>query len=215
MDVKSSNTPTILSLSRNFSEVEAKLLVTKEITGIIKFLNLGKNMNAEQVLETVELIFINFPNVQIADLKLFSSRFKAGYYGKAYDRLDGQTILLALNKYVEEKMQWNEEMNLREHENRNKDSGKIDSRIIEVMKKVLESSKPKFEEPKEVKPSKPKNTDEYQRIYMQFINLMKKYQLKPGISILKINGLILDWEKFYYRKLNNYKNLQNGFSSKS
>lgn len=60
-------------------------------------------MNADQVMKTVELILEDFSHLKPDDFKLCFNRAKKGYYGKAYDRIDGMVIFEWLQVYEFEK----------------------------------------------------------------------------------------------------------------
>lgn len=65
-------------------------------------------MTDTQVLETCKLILQEYYFLKIEDLKLCFDGMKTGKYlenGQLYDRLDGNIILGALNKYTEERIQ--------------------------------------------------------------------------------------------------------------
>lgn len=74
------------------------------ISDLVEFFNVGKTMDAEQVKATSDLIAKEFYFLKFDDLKLIFNRMKTGFYGKAYDRIDGQTICLAIREYCEERM---------------------------------------------------------------------------------------------------------------
>ncbi len=60
-------------------------------------------MNDAQLVETAKLIMNEFYFLKVSDLQLFFQRFKTGYYGQLFDRLDGSVIMVALREYCEEK----------------------------------------------------------------------------------------------------------------
>lgn len=73
------------------------------ISDLVEFFNVGKTMDAQQVQVTSDLIAKEFYFLKFDDLKLIFNRMKTGFYGKAYDRIDGQTICLAIREYCEER----------------------------------------------------------------------------------------------------------------
>lgn len=81
----------------------------------IRFFALGKAMNDFQVVETAKLIAGEYYYFKLEDFKLFFTKFKRGEYGNLYDRLDGQVILIALNKYREERLAEAERLNHEKH----------------------------------------------------------------------------------------------------
>lgn len=95
-------------------------------------------MNDHQVGQTINLIFddIRLRNLKPDDFKLCFNRMKSGYYGKSYDRIDGQIILEALNHYTDERMNECENLSIKRH------SEQLEDRDVPVnpegQKKVLE-----------------------------------------------------------------------------
>lgn len=73
------------------------------ISDLVEFFNVGKTMDGEQIKATSDLIAKEFYYLKFDDLKLIFNRMKTGFYGKAYDRIDGQTICLAIREYCEER----------------------------------------------------------------------------------------------------------------
>ena len=76
-----------------------KALLNILVVDVVGFFNIGKNMDAPQVIQTVELILEEYPYFKPEDFKLCFNRAKKGQYGKLYDRLDGQVILDWLTVY--------------------------------------------------------------------------------------------------------------------
>jgi len=79
------------------------------------FMNVGKQMNTAQVIETSDLIRREFYFLKIEDLKIFFSKFKSGFYGQLFDRLDGQVIMEALRRYCDDRMEVAERLSLNSH----------------------------------------------------------------------------------------------------
>ena len=102
-----------LKLEYGIGMVEAGLM--KILVENIRFFALGKSMNDLQVLETAKLIAGEYYYFKLEDFKLFFTKFKRGEYGNLYDRLDGQVIMIALNKYREERLAEAERLNHEKH----------------------------------------------------------------------------------------------------
>lgn len=104
-DCISSVTPALSGIRRHFGEQVGGLvirgLLNVLVADLVLFFNVGKNMGAEQVKSTVQLIIEDYWMLKPEDFKLCFNNMKKGVYGKAYDRMDGQVILQALATYVE------------------------------------------------------------------------------------------------------------------
>lgn len=111
------NTPscTLGHFQRAESPVKARALIAHMIIDLVKFLNVGKTMNAEQVAQTAEIILYDYAYLKVEDFKLCFSKAKKGLYGKTYDRIDGQVILDFLNTYVEERIREADNQSYNDH----------------------------------------------------------------------------------------------------
>lgn len=77
----------------------AQAYIETWIVNISEFINIGKNMNENQVYETAQMILDDFPYFTLADINLIFKKAKKGDFGQIYDRLDGQIILSWFSKY--------------------------------------------------------------------------------------------------------------------
>ena len=178
-----------------------------EIEKLYNFVNLGKNMNRNQIAETIILIQKNYFSFTLLDFKLFFERMKIGYYGQFYDRLDGSVILSNLMKYEDERMKEYERVNYGNHNRfksqEEKGVSNIRPEIIDIAKKVLEK-KPIPEKKTAVSREKTKEELMIQRWMNQFDNLFLKYGENKGIRTLNFKGKRIDINEFLKIKMNNY-----------
>lgn len=61
-------------------------------------------MNDIQAAQTADLIIEEYYFLKPDDFKLCFTRAKKGYYGKVFDRIDGQVIFEWLNQYTNDRM---------------------------------------------------------------------------------------------------------------
>ena len=85
------------------------------IADTVLFFNVGKMMNANQVGATANMIIEEYYYLKPDDFKLCFNRAKKGYYGKVYDRIDGQVIFDWLNAYSSERLSQAETIQIQEH----------------------------------------------------------------------------------------------------
>lgn len=190
--------------------VVTKATITIEIQDLLTFLNIGKVMNDSQIAQTIELILVCYPDLNLADLKLFFMWMKKGEYGKFFDRMDGSVILEAMEAYNISKI---DELENIHNEIKNKTTGTFHPTVIEAMNKAVnEYSKNKKLEVKE-----PRTLTEaelfYQRAIKQFDNLHngndltnRIYALSTGIRAIKIGNSVFTIQDFINRKINNIIN---------
>lgn len=76
-----------------------KALLTLLIIDTVDFLNLGKTMNNNQVMQTVNLILEDYWHYKADHFVMCFNKAKKGYFGKNYDRIDGQIIFSWLEQF--------------------------------------------------------------------------------------------------------------------
>jgi len=80
-------------------ESYVKALLTLLIIDTADFLSVGKSMSNNQVMQTVNLILEDYWHYKIDHFVLCFNRAKKGYFGKQYDRIDGQVIFSWLEQF--------------------------------------------------------------------------------------------------------------------
>lgn len=115
LDIIKLDSPSLSVIRKDSGEEKTMASLNAVIIDLAKFFSVGRGMNSEQVKETSRLVLKSYYYLKIEDLKLFSDNFKAGMYGKTFDRIDGNVILLAMAEYVESRMTEAESYNLQKH----------------------------------------------------------------------------------------------------
>jgi len=114
--VENYNSLTSLSLLK---KTEGEAVVLSEliifVSQQIKFFSVGRGMDSEMLIETAKLLLSEYYWLSIEDFQLFFNKLKLGHYGKSFDRMDGNVILVALIEYTEERMQIANRMSEVEH----------------------------------------------------------------------------------------------------
>lgn len=93
----------IAKIKKERGEPLITALLIEIICSLTEFFSVGKGMNNMQTAETARLILQEFYFLKLEDFKVFSDYMKAGRYGKAYDRVDGNTIMINLRQYCAER----------------------------------------------------------------------------------------------------------------
>ncbi len=204
-DVLASGMPTVGEITKVYGDAVSASVVAIEIESLVRFVNVGKTMNAEQQIETAKTIVFNYPFLSLPDFKLFFQRLKTGVYGKMYDRLDGQVILEALARYSDERMGVAGEMTANQHYRAKKTGGYTQpyhTSLVQAMKDAVGERKiGKVNEPT----AKP--FDIGQRWIRQFNNLHLRYGLNTGVLMIQIDGENFDITSFLNRKASNYEKM--------
>lgn len=125
-----SDSPNLAIIEKHDVELTGKndavvIILTAIITDLVNFLNVGKNMDAAQVKQTIDVVLsdIYCRNLRPEDYKVISDRIKKGFYNRngMFDRFDGNVFLLCVMDYCEEKTRLFIEQNEERHEyNKNK-----------------------------------------------------------------------------------------------
>ena len=103
-DVFDSPTCAISVMNKEFGEIHLQAFMVNVLNDVIGFFSVGKTMGATQVASTADLIIEEFYFLKPDDFKLCFNQAKKGYYGKVYDRIDGQVIFEWLNAYTNDRM---------------------------------------------------------------------------------------------------------------
>jgi hypothetical protein len=83
----------------------AQAMLSKLMIDFVNYLNIGKSMGENQIVETVKLMLEDYSILKPDDFVLFFNRAKKGNYGKAYDRMDGMVIFEWLEMFMQERIQ--------------------------------------------------------------------------------------------------------------
>lgn len=97
--ILTSNSPKL----KEITPLKATAALNLLLFHLAKFFNVGKQMTEPQIIDTSGLIIAEFPHLRIDDFALFFRRFKSGFYGAAFDRLDGNVVMVALRAYEDER----------------------------------------------------------------------------------------------------------------
>lgn len=135
-------------------------------------MNVGKSFNAMQIAQTVELILEDFKHFKLDDFKLCFNNAKKGYYGKVYDRLDGQIVFEWLTKYANDRSNEAQSFNDKKHDVYKLEKFKPVEINPEGQKKVIEILKDAIKNvPPEVKvektPREKTETEKQIQIYLK------------------------------------------------
>lgn len=200
--------PTLFDIKNQFGEkgdLAIKAILVKEIGSLLRYINVGKTMDEDQIAETADLIQIRYSNMNLADYKLFFQKFKFGDYGTLFDRIDGMVILGALDKYKNSRMDSAEHLSIKqaaEFKLLEKEPINLESSqdYIDAIKAILSSDKPKvnnlYQKGKivEQREEKPRNLAIDQVWMRQFNNLargnkFRRYQVESPIRMIQVGDL--------------------------
>lgn len=90
--LKSPNRSLAFLIKENKSDAYVKAILAILISDTIDFLNVGKSMRDTQIMQTIDLMLEDFSVYKIDFFILCFNNAKKGFYGKQYDRVDGQII---------------------------------------------------------------------------------------------------------------------------
>ena len=186
-DVLKSGAPTLFDLTKGRGDEVTHAFLWQELSNTVKFLNVGKSMNIEQVKLTAQYIIDDYSNLNLLDFKLFFAKFRKGEFGQAYDRIDGQLILQALADYKSGRIEAAEQNSIRQaaqQKKEEKESPITSQEYIDAIKAILIDVK----QPSNTSPQKVKNVTQkrsyaewdrlQQRWMKQFYNLHRGTRLK-------------------------------------
>lgn len=100
MDVfRSTNRSLAYIVAQDGDDGYVKAVLSILIADTADFLNVGKTISGPQIMQTIDLILEDFSVYKIDFFIACFNKAKKGFYGKQYDRLDGQIIFEWLTQY--------------------------------------------------------------------------------------------------------------------
>lgn len=204
-----SKNPTIGSLQRMVKNGETliRAILVEVLTDLVLFLNVGKSFNEQQVVQTVELITEDFKHFKLDDFKLCFNNAKKGYYGKIYDRLDGQIIFEWLTTYANDRSNESEKLNFNNHQINKNEKFQQNEINPEGQKKVIEILKDSIKNVQDIKKEKtPVEKSETEKQIQIFLKEFETIFLKEGFELtgqrfIKIEGKNLSQIEYVEFKL--------------
>jgi hypothetical protein len=192
-----------------------RAMLVLAIENLNSFFNISKPMTDLQTIETINLICQRFSYFRMDDFKLCFDRMKMGFYGKTYNRIDGQILFEALNSYDVERMEEAEILNMNKHEQLKKGIDDGTPINIEGQKEVIEILKDaiKHTDIEAVKPtSKGLKCGEShidvlsQKWFRQFDKLHDKFGTSSlGSKYIKRYGRVLSCSEYLDYKINQWR----------
>lgn len=131
-DVFESNTPSIAQITKEFSSEVTHAVMVKIISEAASFFSVGMGMDTPKLNETARLIIKEFYFLTTADFKLFFDNLKSGKYGEAFNRMDGNVIMVNLRKFVAERTQVAEALALEAHKKQEEKEGEEQKEIYVI-----------------------------------------------------------------------------------
>lgn len=111
----SSNDLQLSGLRKEYSEKQILTLLKLMILRVVNAVNIGKNMNENQIVQTAETILSRFWMLKLPDIKVCFENGLAGEYGGIYDRLDESVLCDWLNKYLDTRLDYSQSAKIKEH----------------------------------------------------------------------------------------------------
>lgn len=195
----------MVRLQNEKGEGYVKALLTLLIIDTVDFLNIGKTMNNNQVMQTVELILEDYWHYKVDHFVLVFNKAKKGYFGKQYDRIDGQVIFSWLEQFDREFS--SDVESVRSNENKRlqkKLQSPIEEESLTRMPDWFADSIKKMNEPKPLE-QKPINLTEDQILINGFIQEFNKIHLEgehqEGKRFIKFKGKMVDVTEYIELRL--------------
>lgn len=104
-----SGEPTLGKVERKAGYNKARAAVIILLGEVLRYFNVTETMNDTQVAATTDFILEDYYFLQLDDLKLCFRNAMKGYYGRVYNRIDGQIILSWLKQYSDERLEASEQ----------------------------------------------------------------------------------------------------------
>lgn len=146
-DAINSDSQTLVQLRFEIGQKEMIATISILLAELCAFFSVGKQATKEGLKEAARLIIQEFYFLKLEDLKYFFDKFKSGYYGQTFDRIDGNVIMVALRQYSNERIRIAEEINYTKHLELSKPDGV--KYIVQIGSNFIRECDDNFEEVKE------------------------------------------------------------------
>lgn len=120
---------------RTDGEAKSRAVIGLALSDLLDFFNTGNTMTPAQMANLTGVIVEEYNYLKIDDFKLCFSNAKKGLYGQVY-RMDGNTILCFLEKYIQDRMNAADEDSYNKHM-----SEKANERRVQSFMEVLNGNK--------------------------------------------------------------------------
>jgi hypothetical protein len=198
-----------MGLLKNYvtnGEAFIKGIMILMLEDVVMFLNIGKTMNAQQVTQTADMILKDFNFLRVEDFKLCFENGKKGFYGKQYDRLDGQVLYEWLSQYASDRANEAEKLSAKKtFENSDPPNIEGQKKVIEILSKAVET----FQNKPPAKIIKPDETTIFiQKCLREFDEIHHKNPIKDTrqTRFISYNGKNVDQVEYANLKLEERKN---------
>lgn len=198
--------PQLSKIKKDAGEVVVKTVLVEALSDLVMFFNVGKTMNAPQIVQTVELVLEQYWYLRLSEFKYCFTQAMTGAYGKVYDRIDGAIIFEWIEKYLEERMGEIVEKQTQQHEENKKDVS-----ILSALHEKGISFKPKTVEETKIEQKKTVEKSEreklIQKFFREFDELHKTEEVESkGSRLINYKGKVHDSISFIETKLKEHDN---------
>ncbi len=98
-----------------YGNTTARAAVILALSEPLSYFNVAESMSDVQMAVTTDLIIEEYPYFKMDDLKLCFKNAMKGEYGRVYNRIDGQMVLLWLKQYNIDRCTLADEISYNEH----------------------------------------------------------------------------------------------------
>ena len=182
----------------------AQIVLQRLIEGLASSLNVGKNMNAEQIIECSELIMKQYFHYSPQHFKIAFDRFKMNRYPdiRILDRFDLTMIFQILEKFDSELKDFKIKIEQEELLMKQSEWEKNAVPMPEDVKIELNNLSKKFTKKPEYQTNEPKEWSKTKEWIEEFNKIYNETGDKSNrIKQIKIDGLVMDRNGFLMYKL--------------
>lgn len=177
-DALQSTNGNIRAISTVHGEPFVLRLLVGYIADLVEFFNATRTMSAKQVTATADLIYQEFRHWNPEDFKVCFNKIKLGEYGKLYEGIDGNKIILFMREYDKERIEVLTDIMKQTAAEKRKKPLEIHPVVLEAMKAVIESKQQKKKEA----PKPPREKTPYEIAFQKYISEFDKKHREQVLS---------------------------------
>lgn len=79
-----------------------KNIVAEMLLELNEFSNVSRKMNESQIIETVNMLLDEYPQLSLQEYQVFFNRIRSGKFGQLYESLDGIKIMAFMKEFYQD-----------------------------------------------------------------------------------------------------------------
>lgn len=172
-----------------------KTLLFTIITDLCRSFNILNTMSAEQIMNCVQDLVFDFPDLTIRDYKLFSRMATGGSFGKSFNRIDKAVVYEWLNLYCDAQFKHVENEHINQ-KHKGFDLSKQEPELVQLLSEAVKGAKEAKEQQKSPIIREPSETDKIIQQWLKEFDEIFQKQTKGAVKVPPLRMIKVDGQKY-------------------